>query len=80
MGHTLHSFWEGIISPMPRETELPPTLNMKSETLFTLSFTLKSTLPQQHKWQRGIAALENNSFSSKFSLVATNTFCHQMLF
>lgn len=44
MGHTSHSSWKGIISAMLQEAESPPTFSKKSETMFTPSCTLKSTL------------------------------------
>ena len=44
MGRTSHSSWKGIISAMLQEAESPPTFSKKSETMFTPSCTLKSTL------------------------------------
>ena len=44
MGHTSHSSWKGIISAMLQEAESPPTFSKKSETMFTPSCILKSTL------------------------------------
>ena len=43
-GHTSHSSWKGIISAMLQEAESPLTFSKKSETMFTPSCTLKSTL------------------------------------
>ena len=44
MGHTSHSSWKEIILAMLQETESPPTFSKKSETMFTPSCTLRSTL------------------------------------
>ena len=44
MRHTSHSCWKGIISAMLQEAVTPPTFSKKTETMFTPSCTLKSTL------------------------------------
>ena len=44
MRYTSHSFWKGIISAMLQEAASPPTFSKKTETMFTPSCTLKSTL------------------------------------
>ena len=52
MGHTSHSSWKGIISPMLQAAESPQTLSRKSEIMFTPSCTLKSTL-----WRKALLLL-----------------------
>ena len=54
MGHTSHSSWKGIISPMLQKAKSPPTLSRKSEIMFTpsCSTALKSTL-----WRKALLLL-----------------------
>ena len=44
MGHTSQSSWKGNILKLLQEAKSLPTIYRKSETMFTPSFTLKSTL------------------------------------